>query len=167
MLWNFYFKLKRTFLIYLILFSLPSGAGNGLCYLWSASLPYPLLYTHIYNTNTHGCGVLWSVLLSSQRSPRGCEGPKIKIIVEKEAINVILWVEQRWCRQITNTSNAVVNVTLSPTTQSSPSSVLSLPPSIVHLLQALAGRPCSWILPDKPLNKPQSLTSGAGSCHVM
>lgn len=35
-----------------------------------------------------------------------------------------------------------------PKSLTSSSSVLTLPPSTVHLLQALAGRPCSWILPD-------------------
>lgn len=65
--------------------------GWKLLVLSLISLPcYPLLYTHSYNTNTHGCSVLWSVLLSSQRLTQGCEGQKIRIIAEKEAINVIL-----------------------------------------------------------------------------
>lgn len=48
------FQIKKgAFLIYLILFSFPSGAGNSWCYLWSNSLPYPVLYTHTYRQCKH------------------------------------------------------------------------------------------------------------------
>lgn len=50
------------------------------------SLPYPLLYTHIYNTNTHACSLLWTVLWSGQGSMLGCQGPNTQIAEYKKEL---------------------------------------------------------------------------------
>ena len=156
---------KRAFLIYLILFSLPSGDGNGWRYLWSASLPHPLSYAHIYDTNTEECRALRSVLRSGQSSKPGYRGRKIQIWEHKKS--------QRWCphTQCRDKLGFLVasEVKWRKVLPKSHTPSVSSPPNLHSSASGRFGKKTlqldsTW---QELLNKQQSLTSGAGSCHVM